>query len=80
MSRTKSAEAKPRATRMYIVREKATGKPVALINAQTVAQVRNHQAALSWDIGHASQSDVFEAAKAGLEPTEAAVEGAGEAQ
>jgi hypothetical protein len=61
-------QSKPRAMRYYTVTDKETGKTVALIQAPTVAQVRNHVAEKTWDIQLADQAAMFAAAKDGLEP------------
>lgn len=59
---------KPRAFRYFTVRDRESNNAVALIQAQTVAQVRNHMAAATWDIELADQDAMFAAAKDGLEP------------
>lgn len=58
----------PKTTRHYIVRDKATDKPIALIEAGTVAQARNHFSNRSHSVAYAEQIDVMEATKAGIEP------------
>ena len=63
---TKSS--KPRAFRYFAVLDRESNITVALIQAQTVAQVRNHMAAATWNIELADQDAMFAAAKAGLEP------------
>lgn len=69
MSATKSPV--PQKKRQYIVLSRDDGKPVALINAVSLAQTRNHIASEKFVIRYAEQGDVFAAAKAGLELVEA---------
>lgn len=67
MSKSAHHTAKPRATRLYIVRDKE-GSPVALLEAQTPAQCLGYMARQSWTAAYAEQTDIIAATKAGLEP------------
>jgi hypothetical protein len=76
--------AKTRSTCHYIAREKVasvdkeTGKeyfkPIALIDAATKQQARAHLSHKTHSVEYATQKDLFEAAKAGLEPEKAGEE------
>lgn len=54
-------------TRHYIVRDKTTGAPVALIEAANVGQARSHFSHRSHIVAYAEQKDVMQAVKAGIE-------------
>ncbi len=58
-------------TRHYIVRDKITMTPVALIEASSVAQARSHFAHSRHTVEYAEQLDLMSAIKAGIEPEKA---------
>lgn len=58
-------------TRHYIARDKSTGKPIAIIEAASVAQARSHLSKRSHDVVYADQVDLMDAIKAGIEPEKA---------
>lgn len=66
--------AKEPATRLYLVTDKATDKPCALVEAANVQQARSHVARKMYDVKFAEQFDCIAAAKAGVEVESAKVE------
>jgi tRNA(Ser,Leu) C12 N-acetylase TAN1 len=60
-------ESKPRATRVYIVIDRETTKPLALIDTVTEPAARKHHSNKTVEVRLASQKDMFDAAKAGVE-------------
>lgn len=62
------------ATRLYIVRDNIDNKPVALIDATSVAQARSHFSRRAHSVGYAEQADMVDAIKAGIEPEKAGEE------
>jgi hypothetical protein len=58
-------------TRHYIVRDKTTKAPVALIEATSVAQARSHFAHSRHTVEYAEQTALMQAVKAGIEPEKA---------
>lgn len=60
-------EPKPRATRVYIVIDRGTEKPLALIDTVTEPAARKHHSNKTVEVRLASQKDMFDAAKAGIE-------------
>lgn len=63
--------AKTKTTRHYIVRDKETNKPLALIDATSVAQARSHMSQKMHVVAYAEQKDMMEAVKAGIESEKA---------
>lgn len=63
--------AKIPSTRHYIVRDKSTKAPVALIEATSVAQARAHFAHSRHTVEYAEQTALMQAVKAGIEPEKA---------
>ena len=61
------SEKKPRATRVYIVTDRATEKPLALIEAITEPAARKHHSNKTVGVQLATQKMMFDAAKAGIE-------------
>jgi hypothetical protein len=61
------SEKKPRATRVYIVTDRTTDKPVALVEAVTEPAARKHHSSKTVDVKLATQKAMFDAAKAGIE-------------
>lgn len=61
------SEKKPRVTRVYIVTDRATDKPVALIETITEAAARKIHSDKTVDVKLATQKAMFDAAKAGIE-------------
>jgi hypothetical protein len=61
------SEKKPRATRIYIVTERGTEKPVALIETITEAAARKWHSDKTVNVRHASQKDMVAATKEGIE-------------
>lgn len=69
------SDKKTRATRVYIVTDRATDKPIALIEAITEPAARKHHSGKTVDVKLATQKAMFDAAKAGIEiETASAVE------
>ena len=60
-------ESKPRAKRVYIVTDKLTGKPLALIDAVTEPAARKHHSDKTVNVCYADQKQIFDAAKDGIE-------------
>jgi len=56
-----------KSTRLYLVTDKETNKPCALVEAQNVHQARSHVSRKYFDVRHASQRDCIDAAKGGIE-------------
>lgn len=69
---------KEQTTRIYAVRDKSHNGIIALVDATSQAAARSHIARKSFGIELASQRDVIEATKAGVEVEEAGVEPADE--
>jgi len=63
--------AKIPSTRHYIVRDKITNTPVALIEAVSVAQARSHFAHSRHTVEYAEQLGLMAAVKAGIESEKA---------
>jgi hypothetical protein len=61
------SEKKTRATRVYIVTDRATDKPLALIEAVTEPAARKHHSNKTVGVQLATQKMMFDAAKAGIE-------------
>ena len=61
------SDKKPRATRVYIVTDRATDKPVALIETITEAAARKIHSDKTVNVRHASQKDMVAATKEGIE-------------
>jgi hypothetical protein len=68
------SDKKPAATRLYIVLDNVDSKPVALIDATSVAQARSHFSRRAHSVKYAEQSDIMTAVKAGIEVEKAAAE------
>jgi len=68
---TEDTMAKIPSTRHYIVRDKITKMPVALIEATSVAQARSHFAHSRHTVEYAEQFSLMAAVKAGIEPEKA---------
>lgn len=62
-----NTEKKPQATRVYVVTDNATGKPIALIDTTSEAKARAHHADKTFTVKYAEQKDIFAAAKEGIE-------------
>ncbi len=58
---------KPVATRVYVVIDKKTEQPIALIEATNEPRARAHHSDKTVEVRYAEQADVFAAAKAGVE-------------
>lgn len=61
------SDKKPRATRVYIVTDRATDKPVALVEAVTEPAARKHHSNKTVNVALATQKAMFDAARAGIE-------------
>lgn len=60
-------EKKSRATRVYIVVDRVSEKPLALIDTITESAARKHWSNKTVDVKLATQKLMFEAARAGIE-------------
>lgn len=60
-------EQKKTATRVYVVIDKETQKPIGLIEAISEAKARAHHSNKTVEVRYAEQKDVFDAAKEGVE-------------
>lgn len=58
---------KPAATRVYVVIDKKTAQPIALIEAQNEPRARAHHSDKTVEVRYADQKTLFDAAKAGIE-------------
>ena len=58
---------KPRATRVYIVIDRETDTPVALIDTVTEPAARKHYSNKTMEVRLASQKDMVAATKAGID-------------
>jgi hypothetical protein len=60
-------EQKKQPTRVYVVIDKATQKPIGLIDATSEAKARAHHSDKTVEVRYAEQKDVFAAAREGVE-------------
>lgn len=63
-------------TRLYVVVDVASKKPVALIEAANQAQARNDWSNRTAEVRYAEQADIITAFKAGISPTKVGDEAA----
>lgn len=61
------SDKKPRATRVYIVTDRTTGNPLALIETITEAAARKWHSDKTVNVRYASQKDIVAATKEGIE-------------
>lgn len=60
-------EPKKQATRVYVVIDRATGKPIALIDTTSEAKARAHHSDKTVEVRYADQKVLFDAAREGVE-------------